>query len=140
MNDVLIFFTLSCITLIIFGSFFGFLGYLRYMHYKETLLYAERGLLPMRIDSNGKGALRWGIVITALGLALTLGLYPLGWITGFMDFPMNFGPWMLLGITPLFFGLALILIYIFTRSKEKPATQLLEPEAQGEQSEELTRG
>ena len=52
---------------------FGFFGYLRWMRYKETIILAEKGLLrPENGNGKGKGTLRWGIVITALGIALCL--------------------------------------------------------------------
>lgn len=102
----------------VFLLIFGFAAYLRYMRYKETLVLAEKGLvLPQKNGngtSNGKGTLRWGIVITALGVAMCIGLYPFGWIAGGTPFPLNFGPWMVIGLIPTFFGLALILIYVAT--------------------------
>ena len=56
---------------------FGFLAFLRYMNYKETLALAEKGLTKPESKS-GKVLLRWGIIITALGFALSLGLYFIG--------------------------------------------------------------
>jgi hypothetical protein len=97
---------------------FGFFAYLRYLRYKETLALAEKGLLRPVDGGNGKGALRWGIVITALGVALCLGLYPFGWLMQGNQFPLNFGPWMLFGLIPTFFGLGLILIYLVTSRKQ----------------------
>lgn len=90
---------------------------LRYLSYREALALAEKGLLRPERNRDGKSALRWGILLVALGVALCLGLYPLG--AGFSDlYPLGFGPWMLLGLLPLFFGLGLILIYVLTRHKE----------------------
>ncbi len=100
---------------------FGFIALMRYMSYRETLALAEKGLVrPEPPRSNGKGALRWGIVITALGLATSIGLYPFGFLGDIgRQFPLYFGPWMLIGLVPTFFGLGLILIYVLTR-EEKP--------------------
>jgi hypothetical protein len=84
---------------------------LRYLSYRENLAMVEKGLLPPAKTRNGKDTLRWGIIITAIGLALCLGLYPLGAATP-NTYPLGFGPWMLLGLIPLFFGLALVLIYV----------------------------
>lgn len=86
----------------------------RYLSYRETLALAEKGLARPERERDGKDTLRWGIIIAALGLALTLGLYPLG-MHYRTTYPLGFGPWMLLGLVPLFFGLALILIYVLTR-------------------------
>jgi hypothetical protein len=104
----------------IFLLIFGFAAYLRYMRYKETLALAEKGLVRPQNNGNGKGALRWGIVITALGVAMCIGLYPFGWLAGGTSFPLNFGPWMVIGLIPTFFGLALILIYVATSKNGSP--------------------
>jgi len=90
----------------------------RYLSYRETLYLADKGLLRPEKNSNGKDSLRWGIIIAAIGIALCLGLYPLGQAYNSV-YPLGFGPWMLLGLLPLFFGLALILIYVLTHSKEE---------------------
>ena len=91
---------------------FGFLAFLRYMNYKETLALAEKGLSKPESKS-GKGLLRWGIVITAIGFALSLGLYPIGFSAG-ENYPLHLGPWMLGGFVPLFLGLGLILLHYLT--------------------------
>jgi 4-hydroxybenzoate polyprenyltransferase len=120
-------FALVCTTFLVFGIVFGFFAFLRYMRYRETLALAEKGLLSARYESNGKGALRWGVVFTALGTALCLGLYPLGWVVARGQYPLNFGPWMLFGLLPAFFGLALVTIYLVTREKA-PDSKLVEKE------------
>ncbi len=121
-----------------FVVLFGFIALMRFMSYKETLALAEKGLVhPEKAHKNGgKLALGWGIVITAAGLALCVGLYPLGWLIGAgrvgsetLSFPLGFGPWMLIGIVPTFIGLALILIYVLTREgKPKQPPQSPSPE------------
>ena len=95
---------------------FGFLAFLRYMNYKETIALAEKGLTrPERLEAkNSKGFLRWGILITALGLALSLGLYSIGFSSG-DNYPLHLGPWMLGGFVPLFLGLGLILLHFLTQ-------------------------
>jgi hypothetical protein len=85
----------------------GFLAFLRYMNYRETISLAERGLTRPE-PKRGKGLLRWGILVTVLGIVLSLGLYPLGFAAG-VDYPLRLGPWMLGGLIPLFLGLSLIL-------------------------------
>jgi hypothetical protein len=88
---------------------FGFLAFLRYMNYKETIALAEKGLTrPEQAPS--RGLLRWGILLAALGLVLTLVLYPIGFATG-DGYPLHLGPWMLGGFVPLFLGLSLILAH-----------------------------
>jgi len=116
------------------GLVFGFILLMRLMAYKETLALAEKGLVkPARNGGNGKGALVWGIIITALGLATTIGMWPVGLLLG-TDLPFGFGPWMLAGLLPTFFGLALILIYVLTREDKKdepPAVSSSKDEPQG---------
>jgi len=88
---------------------FGFLAFLRYMNYRETLALAEKGLTKPEAKS-GQGLLRWGILLASLGLALTIGLYFIGFNSP-NDYPLHLGPWMLGGFVPLFLGLGLILIH-----------------------------
>ena len=91
---------------------FSFLAFLRYLNYRETLALAEKGLTKPEHRS-GKGFLRWGIIITALGLALTAGLYLIGYASA-EEYPLHLGPWMLGGFVPLFLGIGLILIHVLT--------------------------
>ena len=93
----------------------GFAAFIRYINFKETMMLAEKGLTRPE-QKNNKGFLRWGIIIAALGLALTIGLYPLGF--GFGDeYPLHLGPWMLGGLVPLFLGLGLTLIHYLTEKE-----------------------
>ena len=91
---------------------FGFLAFLRYMNYRETIALAEKGLTKPETKS-GKGFLRWGIIITALGLALSIGLYTIGFDSG-DNYPLHLGPWMLGGFVPLSLGIGLILLNYLT--------------------------
>jgi len=94
---------------------FGFLAFLRYMNYKETVSLAEKGLTKPESKS-GKGLLRWGIVLSSLGLALSLGLYFIGFNSP-TDYPLHLGPWMLGGFVPLFLGLGLVLLHFLTEKE-----------------------
>ena len=91
---------------------FGFLAFLRYMNYRETIALAEKGLTKPETKS-GKGLLRWGIILASLGLALSLGLYFIGFNSP-NDYPLHLGPWMLGGFVPLFLGLGLVLLHFLT--------------------------
>jgi hypothetical protein len=96
----------------------AFIVVMRYLSYKETLSMAEKGYMPpVRVNGKGKATLIWGIIITALGLALMIGLLPLGVMLN-ANVPFGFGPWMLAGLLPTFFGLALILIHVLTREPQ----------------------
>ena len=94
---------------------FSFLAFLRYMNYRETIALAEKGLTRPESNSS-KGTLRWGIVVTALGLALTAGLYVAGYNSA-ENYPLHLGPWMLGGFVPLFLGLGLILTHYLTEKE-----------------------
>jgi len=97
----------------------GFILLMRYLNYRETMQLAEKGLVkPIRSNDNGKSALISGIIITAIGLALIVGLLPVGALIN-TNAPFGFGPWMLLGLLPTFFGLALILIHVLTREEKE---------------------
>lgn len=96
----------------------GFIVVMRYMSYQETLKLAEKGLVkPMRQNGEGKGALIWGILIAAVGFALTIGIWPLDFLLH-TNMPFGFGPWMLTGLLPMFFGIGLILVYVLTRESK----------------------
>ena len=99
-----------------FGFFvilFGLIVLLRYLSYKETLALAEKGLVrPQSESKNGKSSLKTGIILASIGVALMLGMAPIG---AYSSYPMGFGPWMILGLLPLFIGLGLVLIYVVTR-------------------------
>lgn len=105
---------------------FIFLVAMRYIGYRETMNLAEKGLVrPGRTFSgDGKDTLRWGIVIAAVGMALCVGLYPIGLLPG-NTFPFGLGPWMIAGLLPTFFGLGLILIYVLTHEakEDKPRSE-----------------
>jgi sterol desaturase/sphingolipid hydroxylase (fatty acid hydroxylase superfamily) len=101
-----------------FVPLFTLIVIMRYISYRETLALAEKGLMRPQKQNDGKDALRWGIAITAVGLALCMGLWPLGFLAG-NTFPLGLGPWMLIGFVPTFFGLALILIFVLTFDRKK---------------------
>ena len=112
--------------LMFFVVFFGYLIILRFMEYRETVALAEKGLIkqaPIK-SGNGQSTLRWGISIAAIGLALTIGIWPTGLMPG-SDYPLGIAPWLLVGLLPLFFGLGLVLIYVLTRDakKSEPAVE-----------------
>ena len=94
---------------------FGFLAFLRYMNYKETIALAEKGLTKPESKSN-KRLLRWGIVVTAIGFALTIGLYTIGFASANV-YPLHLGPWMLGGFVPLFLGIGLVLLHYLTEKE-----------------------
>jgi hypothetical protein len=57
-----------------------------------------------------------------LGLGISCGLWPLGFMGGFSEAPFGFGPWMVLGFLPFFFGLALIIIHWVNKREDARET------------------
>ena len=93
----------------------GCLAFLRYMNYRETINMAEKGWSRPEGKRSG-GWLTWGILITGLGIALSLGLYFAGYDSG-QSYPLHLGPWTLGGFVPLFLGLALILSHFLIQKE-----------------------
>ncbi|MBK9051949.1 MAG: hypothetical protein IPL78_13875 [Chloroflexi bacterium] len=116
------FFAMICgsIVIIVMPLFlaFTYMTLSRYWRHKETIALAERGVLPQVNNSNGnRNTLRWGVITTFLGLALCLGTWPIGFLVG--DTPFGLGPWMIIGLIPMFFGFALLVIYTIGRGEER---------------------
>jgi hypothetical protein len=133
------------------GIILGFILLSRYLRYRETLTMIQHGITlppppmpPMMRPvppmmprppivmqqgngGTGRGTLIWGLVLSAVGLALTIALWPIGFIANSasgnsVNFPLGLGPWMLAGFVPLFVGLALILGYAITRQEKESGT------------------
>lgn len=127
------------------GMILGYILLSRYLKYRETMAMIEHGITPPQPPpvvmptmspqppimvnrgqgGTGRGMLIWGLVLSGVGLALTLALWPIGFIANSasgdtVNFPLGLGPWMLAGFTPLFVGLALILAFVIMRP-ERPA-------------------
>lgn len=141
------------------GIILGFILLSRYLKYRETLTMIEHGItpppppppmmpamppmpvMPQRppvVVANrgqggaGRGTLIWGLVLSGIGLALTLALWPIGFIANSasgntVNFPLGLGPWMLAGFIPLFVGLALTLAYVIMRPERRDAPNPLPP-------------
>ncbi|MHB8646048.1 MAG: DUF6249 domain-containing protein [Thermomicrobiales bacterium] len=120
------------------GIILGFILLSRYLKYRETLTMIQHGIPPPQpvmpappvpyrpvivnqgSGGGGRAILIWGLVLSGIGIALTLALWPIGFIANSasgdsIHFPLGLGPWMLAGFVPLFVGLALILGYVITR-------------------------
>jgi hypothetical protein len=57
-----------------------------------------------------------------VGLALTIGLYPVGFLlpAAFTSAPFHLGPWLLPGLIPLGIGIALIVSYYLEQNGQPP--------------------
>lgn len=114
-------------------AIFGTIVLVRWFKHREIMAMVEKGLPPEQYTryvstSRGRGSrglLGWGIALAALGLALMIGLWPLGFTRAGVEnpYPLRFGPWMLTGLIPLFIGLALLIVYFVTRKEETTAPE-----------------
>lgn len=111
MNDAIEALSIGFAVAMIFSVPFAFFAFIRYLRYKETIALAERGLLRPSESKDGRSMLRWGIVIAFVGFALVL----VAMIMGLFVSPDAIAPFLVLGCLPMFFGLALLVIYAFTR-------------------------
>ena len=110
--------------LIALAIFFGFIVLLRYLYHRERMALISQGFDPnntrKRKQRKNSGILRAGLITGMVGLALTLGLYPVGFFlpTTFSSAPFHLGPWLLPGLIPLGVGLALIFSYYLEQNNQ----------------------
>lgn len=105
--------------LIALAFFLSFIVLLRYLQHRERMAMITYGMNPRKLirQRRSRGILRAGLIITMVGLALTAGLYPIGFIlpSSFDAIPFHFGPWLLPGLIPLAVGIALTASYYLER-------------------------
>jgi hypothetical protein len=104
-------------------TFLGFIVLLRYIDHRERMALISRGIDPNRARQTrrGTGVLRAGLITLMVGLALTVGLYPIGSLL-----PAHtelLGPWLLPGLIPLGVGCALIISYYLTPPSDPPSEE-----------------
>jgi hypothetical protein len=116
--------------LIVLAIFCGFIVLLRYIEHRERMALIARGIDPnaLRRQRRGVGVLRAGLIIAMVGLALTIGLYPLGFMlpSPITQAPLHFGPWLLPGLIPLGVGGALVISYYLGPDNQPPRLDLLD--------------
>jgi formate hydrogenlyase subunit 3/multisubunit Na+/H+ antiporter MnhD subunit len=101
--------------------FFSFIILLRYLHHRETMALISHGINPESLhrQRRSRGMLRAGLIITMVGLALTIGLYPVGFfLPPTFATPFHLGPWLLPGLIPLGVGIALIGSYYLEQNAQ----------------------
>src|SRR6266849_3327707 len=123
--------------LIALAIFLGFIAVLLYIDHRERMALIARGIDPNRLRrrSSGAGVLRAGLIVAMVGLALTIGLYPLGYILPSIvtATPLHVGPWLLPGLIPLGVGGALVISYYLGPDSHPPHLDLLdEPQVKDE--------
>src|SRR5947209_8235686 len=102
--------------------FFGFIVLLRYLQHRERMALISQGINPGTEPKlqRSKGILRAGLITMMVGLALTLGLYPIGFIlpSNLASTPFHLGPWLLPGLIPFAVGLALTISYYLEQTTQ----------------------
>lgn len=119
--------------------FLGFIIFVRYLDHRERMTMIERGLVPsatsrgIRKSIRGSALLRGGLITSAVGIAVTLGLYTIGYLlpAPFNAVPGRLGPWLLPGLIPAAVGLALVASYYLSPQR----SEMLD-DADGETSSE----
>ena len=110
--------------LIALAIFFAFIVFIRYLQHREHMAMISTGMHPARLQRQrrSRGILRAGLIIAMVGLTLTIGLYPIGYILPpmFATIPFHLGPWLLPGLIPLGVGVALISSYYLERDAMPP--------------------
>ncbi len=114
--------------LVALAIFFGFIVLLRYLQFRERMAMISTGMHPDRLRAprrRSRGMLRAGLIIAMVGLTLTIGLYPIGYILPpvFANIPLHFGPWLLPGLIPLGVGIALTTSYYLERDSVPPDSE-----------------
>ena len=117
--------------------FLGFIILLRYMQYRERIALLTHGINPneLRRQRRNQGILRAGLITMMVGVALTIGLYPLGFLlpNTFSTAPLHLGPWLLPGLIPLGVGLALMCSYYLESNVQSSTDEVKEQEKKDEQ-------
>jgi MFS family permease len=126
--------------LIALAIFLGFIAGLRYIDHRERMAMIARGLDPSRLRRRrrGTGLLRAGLIVGMVGLALTIGLYPLGYILPAVvtATPLHVGPWLLPGLIPLGVGAALVISFYLGQDARPPDDNDLPEQERGKKSAE----
>ena len=97
---------------------------LRYLAHRERMAMIKSGIDLSRLHRRrrGSGVLRAGLIIFMVGLALTVGLYPIGFMipSTYVSMPLGAGPWLLPGLVPLGVGTALIISHYLDQDTFPP--------------------
>jgi hypothetical protein len=121
--------------------FFGCIVLLRYIQHRERMALIVRGMDPntLRKGRQGTGVLRAGLITAMVGLALTVGLYPIGFMLpqSFTAAPFHFGPWLLPGLIPLGVGSALVISYYLGQDGHLPRPDVRNGELEAKARSEI---
>jgi hypothetical protein len=115
--------------LLAMAIFFSFIVALRYLHHREKMALISKGINPegSRRQRRNRGMLRAGLITSMVGLALTIGLYPVGFfLPAVLATPFHLGPWLLPGLIPLGVGIALIFSYYLEQNAQTTSDDMRE--------------
>lgn len=99
---------------VIVAMVIGFAAYQRYLKHKEWMAMINQGIIPPEVERGSaierptRAGASTAIIVTLVGVAITLGLSTLG-----------MGPWLIGGLVPTAIGCALLIGQFFGESKEK---------------------
>jgi hypothetical protein len=105
--------------------------FVRYLEHRERMTMIEHGIVPEAFGGpsqrarRGSGLLRGGLITAMVGVAVTIGLYNLGYLlpAPFNAVPGQLGPWLLPGLIPTAVGIALIASYYLAPPRaDQPTT------------------
>ncbi len=116
MLSVLVLLAAICMPIIGLVAILGFVLLLRYMRLRETSMLLARGeaaesIVRMRAARPSRVVLFVGIVVAMVGLALSVALYPVGFLVG-SPYPYGLGPWMVPGVSTTLIGIALVIWHL----------------------------
>jgi hypothetical protein len=107
--------------------FLGFILLVRFLDHRERMAMIDRGLTPpphgyVLAPRPGSAALRGGLITMMVGLAVTLGLYNVGYLlpAPFSAVPGKLGPWLLPGLIPMAIGAALVASHYLVAPRAEP--------------------
>lgn len=109
--------------------FLGFILLVRYLDHRERMSMIQHGItttpdVPHPRSGRGSAVLRGGLITGMVGLAVTFGLYTLGYLlpAPFSAAPGRFGPWLLPGLIPTGVGIALVASYYLAPPRSEPSS------------------
>ncbi len=126
--------------LLALAIFLGAIVLLRYIQHRERMALITHGINPdsLRKQRRSRGILRAGLITMMVGISLTVGLYPVGFLlpASFTAAPFHLGPWLLPGLIPLGVGIALTGSYYLEQSvqasNEEPEEKVISLEERRE--------
>lgn len=119
--------------------------FVRYLEHRERMTMLKHGLVPEALGGperqararRGSGILRGGLITAMVGIAVTIGLYNLGYLlpAPFNAVPGQIGPWLLPGLIPTAVGIALVASYYLAPPRTEESATKAEAETSAADNE-----